>query len=264
MTAALGGTKKLLRRCKWALWKRLGGREIDAEANACLMRLRFTDGSARQIYFGEYETEETRLINRLARPGMIALDIGANLGYFTLQMARLAGPAGRVHAFEPNPEMFARLQDNVRLNPALDDGRIACHKQALGEADADAEFFCPVAGREGVGGLKDIQRAPVGKVIRVAVQPLDDFLAAQRVSRVDFVKMDIEGGELGVLRGASRMLAEQRPVILFEAYEDNTAHYNYRVFDILSYLEQRGYEVRQAGLSYNFIATPRGSTGARP
>ncbi len=114
-----------------------------------------------------------------------------------------------------------------------------------------------MAGREGVGGLKDIQRAPLGKVIKVAVQTLDRFLAEQSIARVDFIKMDVEGGELGVLRGAARMLKELRPTILFEAYEDNTAHYNYRVFDILSYLEQREYQVKQAGMSYNFIAIPR-------
>jgi hypothetical protein len=68
--------------------------------------------------------------------------------------------------------------------------------------------------------------------------------------------MDIEGGELDVLRGGARMLEILRPTILFEAYEANTAPYGYRVFEILSFLEQRGYIVKQAGMSFNFLAMP--------
>jgi FkbM family methyltransferase len=251
------GAEYFFRRCKWTLLKRLGAREIVADVNACRLRLKFSDGSARHMYFDEYEREETQRIAHIVRPGMTVLDIGANLGYFTLLIARLTESTGKVHAFEPNPEMFQRLEENVRFNPQLADGRIACHRLALGEKAAEAEFFCPVEGREGVGGLKDIQRAPLGKVIKVAVQTLDQFLAEHAVTRVDFIKMDVEGGELGVLKGATRLLKDLRPVILFEAYEDNTAHYNYRVFDILNYLEQRDYQVKQAGMSYNFIATPR-------
>jgi FkbM family methyltransferase len=253
----LNSAGRLLKRCKWTLLKRLGAREIVATVNDCKLRLRFSDGSARHMFFNEYEREETERIAQLVRPDMTVLDIGANLGYFTLQMARLAGGGGKIHAFKPNPEMFTRLEENVRFNPELADGRIKIHRLALGEKEGEAEFFCPITGSEGVGGLKDIQRAPLREVIKVSVQTLDDFLAEQKITRVDFIKMDIEGGELGVLRGAPRVLKEFRPTILFEAYEDNTAHYNYRVYDIQSYLEQREYQIKQAGMSFNFIATPR-------
>lgn len=221
------------------------------------LNLGFSDVSALEIYLGYYEPKETRLISDLVKPQMITLDIGANIGYFTMLMAHLVGSQGRVHAFEPNPDVLRKLEGNIALNSALRDGRITVHGVALGMEEGEAEFFCPNPGYEGAGGLKRTLRAPVAKVIRVPVQTIDGFISARGIQKVDFIKMDIEGGELDVLRGGDRLLAELRPTILFEAFELNTAPYGYRVFEILSFLEQRGYLVKQAGMSFNFLAMPR-------
>jgi hypothetical protein len=93
--------------------------------------------------------------------------------------------------------------------------------------------------------------------IQVPVATLDEVVERHRIRSLDFVKMDVEGGELDVLRGAAHVLTAMKPVLLFEAFELNAAPYGYRVYEILSYLEQRGYTVRQAGMSTNFIAVPR-------
>jgi len=244
-------------RCKWTLLKRLGDGRIHADVQGLRLALEFTDVSARQIYFGQYEKEEAECITGQVKPGMVTFDIGANLGYFTLLLARLAGPHGRVYAFEPNPAMQGRLAENILLNPGLDDGRIKLETVALGAQAGEADFFCPVQGHDGAGGLKDTRRAPLQKVIKVRVTALDEFVSARGVEKLDFIKMDVEGGELDVLRGAERVLSELRPVILFEACEENTAPYGYRVEGILSYLEQRGYSVKQAGGGYNFLAVAR-------
>ncbi len=250
-------TRGLLYRCRWSLLKRLGGRSIEARTPwGGRLRLDFANLSAWQMYFGVYEQDEVKHIGACLKPGMLALDIGANLGYFTLLMAHCAGPQGSVHAFEPNPHMQLRLEQNVALNPECA-ARVKIQKCALGGKKGEAEFYCPVNGREGTGGLKDTGRAPVERVIKVEVVTLDEFVAREGIEKIGFIKMDIEGGELDVLRGAADTLARMRPVILFEAYEENTAPYGYRVYDILSHLEQRGYMVKQAGSGYNFIAVPR-------
>jgi FkbM family methyltransferase len=222
------------------------------------LRVAFTDVSAPLIYFGQYEQEESGLIAHLVRPGMTVLDIGANIGYFTLLMASLVGPRGQVHAIEPNPIMLQRVEANIVLNPPLQDGRIKTHHLALGAKSGHADFFCPNTGHEGVGGLKDIKRAPLDQVIQVPVATLDGFVQAQGIEKLDFIKMDIEGGELDVLRGGERALRQLRPVWLFEACELNTAPYGYRAPEILSYLEQRDYRVKQAGAGDNFIGEPKG------
>jgi len=257
----LAGKQRLLnliRRLKWSLFRHLGRRSILFQADpGYRLRLEFSDLSALEIYLRRYEPEETRLILDLVKPHMVTMDIGANIGYFTLLMAHLVGSQGRVHAFEPNPVMLRKLEENIALNTAFRDDRVAIHRVALGATEGEAEFFCPRLGHEGLAGLRRTNRAPIANVIRVPVQTIDGFIRAHGIERVDFIKMDIEGGELDVLRGSHRLLAELRPAILFEAFESNTAAYGYRVFEILSYLEQRGYLVKQAGMSFNFLAMPR-------
>ena len=249
---------RYLRRLKWLVYKLLHRRSIVADdLLGFRLRLEFSDVSAPHIYFGYYEQEEASLVCKLVRPGVTALDVGANIGYFTLLIASRAGPQGKVHAFEPNPSMFKRLTENVLLNPEFTDGRVMLHQIALGVDAGEAEFFCPIVGHEGVGGLKDTERAPLSNIIRTPVQTLDGFVRDERIDRIDFIKMDVEGGELDVLRGGDRALAILRPTILFEACELNTTAYGYRVFEILNYLEQRNYIVTQAGMGQNFLATPK-------
>jgi FkbM family methyltransferase len=251
------GTKQF-HRLKWLISKRLRRQSIVCEhALGYRIRLEFSDLSASHIYFNRYEPEETEKIVKLVGPGMTVLDVGANIGYFTLLLAGRVGPSGRVHAFEPNPVLHNKLRENAALNPEYADGRIAFHREALGSYEGEAEFFCPIAGHEGVGGLRNTNRAPLSAVIRVPVQMLDAFVANEGITRLDFIKMDIEGGELDALRGAERTLRNLHPKLLFEAFEVNTEPYGYRVFEILSYLEQRDYIVKQAGMAPNFLATPK-------
>lgn len=242
----------------WAAARRLGCRTLTARTReGHRLKLRLQNPSAWPIYYGSYEPEETGLIGRLVKPGMVTMDVGANIGYFTVLMAHLVGPTGCVHAFEPNPRVCRELEFNIGLNPELKDGRIAVHNLALGSQNETADFFCPVSGQEGVGGLKDTRRVPVAGVIRVPVCTLDEVLQQHNLARVDFLKMDIEGGEFDLLRGSPRVLTELRPSILFEAYEVNTSAYGYRVFELLSFLEGQGYTVRQVGTGCNFHAEPR-------
>jgi FkbM family methyltransferase len=250
-------TKSSFRWFSYGLRRRLGAKKITIRTNwGSMLELHFTDISASPMYFGNYEEQETQKIVKHVKDGMTAFDIGANIGYFTLLMAELAGPSGCVFAFEPNPMMYSRLQSNIALNPQLDDGRVKAMPVALGKEEGLSSFFCPILGHEGVGGLKDVQRAPVSKAINVEVDTLDNIATKHNIKRLDFLKIDVEGGEYDIFKGSEYVLRELRPIILFEACELNTTPYGYRVFQELQYLEQRGYTVKQAGFGYNFIAVP--------
>lgn len=135
----------------------------------------------------------------LIKLGMTVFDIGANIGYFTLLMARLVSNAGQVYVFEPNPDMLNELIKNIKINPELSDGRIIIQKEALGNANGQKTFYCPIEGHQGVGGLKNTERAPLEKIITVKVNTLDDYIERNDIKKIDFIKMDIEGGELGRL-----------------------------------------------------------------
>jgi FkbM family methyltransferase len=241
----------------YGLRRRLGARKITIRTNwGSMLEVFFTDVSAFPMYFGNYEEQETQKIVKNVTRGMTAFDIGAHMGYFTLLMAELVGPNGCVFAFEPNPIMYSRLRSNIALNPQLEDGRVKTFPVALGKEKGLSSFFCPILGHEGVGGLKDVQRAPVSKRIHVDVDTLDSIIIKHNIKRLDFLKIDVEGGEYDIFKGSEYVLRELRPTILFEACELNTDPYGYRVFEELHYLEQRGYKVKQAGFSYNFVAVP--------
>lgn len=117
-------------------------------------------------------------------------------------------------------------------------------------------FFCPINGYQGVGGLKNTERAPIEKNISVKVPNLDDYIKKYEITKLDFIKIDIDGGELDVFNRAEYTLNNIRPIILFETNELNTEHYGYRVFDILLFLEEREYIVKKSWAE-NFLTIPR-------
>ncbi|HYF50209.1 MAG TPA: FkbM family methyltransferase [Planctomycetota bacterium] len=247
----------LMYRLRWSLLKRLGRRAITADLGAYRLNLEFSNVSARMMYYGTYESDEQHVILSRVREGMVALDVGANLGYFTLLMANLVGKSGRVYAFEPNPRMHATLSENIALNTELNDGRLQCASFALGGEAGRLQFFCPVAGHEGVGGLKNTQRAPLDRVVDVDVMTLDAFVEREKIARIDFIKLDIEGGELGFFKGATNTLRQMRPTILYEACDKNTSAYGYKATELHEFLKTLGYEISVAGSDENFLALPK-------
>jgi FkbM family methyltransferase len=161
-------------------------------------------------FFGAYEPEVQAQIERWLQPGERAIDVGANVGWHTLAMSARVGASGRVDAFEPNPTTRARLTSMIQANGLT---QVHVHAEALADCEGDLGFDAPDAGHvwDGTGHLT---RA-AGARQSVACTTLDGFVGAQG-ARVALVKIDVEGWELSVLRGAARTLAAHAPAILFE------------------------------------------------
>jgi FkbM family methyltransferase len=149
------------------------------------------------------------------RNGMTVFDVGANKGQMTLLFASLVGRSGRVVAFEPAPAEFASLERNVALN-ALDQ----VHLIAAAAADVDGELgFSYSAERPTQGKLHDVEPTyDAGRARTIAVRALrlDDVLKEEPPP--DFIKIDVEGGAGGVLRGAARILDEIGPDVYLELH----------------------------------------------
>lgn len=145
---------------------------------------------------------------RAVKPGMTVLDIGANIGVYALYLARLAGPTGRVYAFEPAPDLFAALDAARRLNRALNLQAFAC---GLGDRDAtlrlQRSFFNSGDNRLGAGGPF------AGDATAVPIRRGDDLLA--EAPSVDFIKIDVQGWELHALRGLEETLARSPAVQIY-------------------------------------------------
>jgi FkbM family methyltransferase len=147
----------------------------------------------------------TELIKEGLRPGMSVLDVGAHLGYLTLQAARAVGPSGRVYAFEPNPETLGYLRRNVRDNGAVD--RVRVLQVALSDAGGTAPFYVTPAGDE-----SRLYRHPTeARRVMARVARGDDVLPADLT--VDLVKLDVEGAELAALAGLERTLVAASPAL---------------------------------------------------
>jgi FkbM family methyltransferase len=190
-------------------------------------------------YFGNYESDDIEYLMRVLRPDDICFDVGANLGYYTVLMAK-AVPQGRVYAFEPDPFSHALLQLNVRIN-RLENVVINC--LALGERPGTSSFFrCTDSA---FNSLKDTARQAVSSVIEVHVTTLDEFVVANNVSRVDFVKVDVEGAEGLVLAGAKRLLQDsaRRPrMLLLELFDGNHEAFGDSEAEIVESLRRSHYE----------------------
>lgn len=158
--------------------------------------------------FGVYEPFETSLLERYVRPGDVVLDVGANIGYYTLLLARLVGPNGRVHAFEPEPSNFALLEKNVRENGYQN---VVLHQAAVGEASGTTQLFLSETnlGDHQLGGAGNGRRA-----VDVRQVNIDEILADEE-RPISFVKLDIQGAETGALRGMERALKRAGRLTIF-------------------------------------------------
>jgi FkbM family methyltransferase len=147
--------------------------------------------------------------------GGTAIDIGANLGEWTVPLARAVGPEGRLLAIEPAPRAAAALEKTLAANALRQAAVLRC---ALGEADGSAELAMPlvISARADTGTARVGPAAAGHETLEVALSRLDALVALHRLDRIDFIKIDVEGHERRVLDGASESLARFRPVLVVE------------------------------------------------
>lgn len=176
-------------------------------------------GPANLLNGGEYEADNLDVLLSFVRDDTVFLDIGANLGFFALMIARRVHRHGKVHAFEPNPEMTCLLKASAYINgfAGLDESdaaRIIVHNCGAGDADAQAEFWVPPYHTGGGVQAKGAPQPDATKFV-AQIRRLDDLFAPD--FRCNLVKIDVEGHEMEVLRGMKRLIARSPDIkILFE------------------------------------------------
>lgn len=162
-------------------------------------------------WLGTYELNKQERFVRHVRAGDVVWDIGANVGFYTLLSSWLAGPTGKVVAFEPLPRNLRFLRDHVKIN-ALTNVEII--DAAVSDRAGTAEF---VEGDDGAQGhLSDI--APGGKRHTVKLVSIDGLLSERDLPRPTLVKIDVEGAEAAVIRGARALLSESHPTIFLATH----------------------------------------------
>jgi FkbM family methyltransferase len=164
---------------------------------------------------GSFEPNEFAFVDRVLKPGMVFIDVGANDGYYTLFAARRVGPTGKVIAIEPSSRERAHLQRNLGRN-GLDSVHVVSAALGAKAGVVDLHLAHGVhAGHNTLGEFAhdDVERASSE---RVPLETLDSVVARHGLRRVDLVKIDVEGGEAGVIAGACTVLSSMRPMLLME------------------------------------------------
>ena len=188
---------------------------------------------------GEFEKEELAFVGRFVHPGMTVLDIGAHHGLYTLLASKRVGLSGRVFSFEPSPRERKALQIHKLLNRCKN---VSVAGVALGARAREAEFFVVQGHQTGCNSLRPPIVSGETTPVRVQVVRLDDWLEAHKIDRVDFIKLDVEGGELEALKGAEKLLERRpRPVILVEVQDLRTKSWGYRAKKIIEHLQGKGF-----------------------
>jgi FkbM family methyltransferase len=177
--------------------------------------------------------EEMPLLEKLVEPGMQILDVGANIGLYTLLLARLTEDSGRVFAFEPEPNLFSVLCENCAANEAVNVTPFQC---AAGDANGRATFqratFNSGDNRLGAG-------KPGAQPIEVEVARLDDVLPVQTVQ---FIKLDVQGHEVAALTGMQQVLASSPDVrVLFEFWPAGLRAANASPELLFKFFHERGF-----------------------
>jgi FkbM family methyltransferase len=195
------------------------------------------------IFLGNiYERQTRAALRKLVLPGALVLDIGANIGAHTLHLAESVGPSGHVMAFEPTDYAFRKLSRNLALNPTLAARVQACHcfLTANDEANVPGAIYSswPLAKQTGLHA-KHLGREMETQQARA--RSLDSILSEYADRKVQLVKLDVDGFECDVLRGATAMLRDARPIFVMELAPYVLEERGTSLDELLSFFVPNGY-----------------------
>ena len=177
---------------------------------------------------------EVAFLQSIARPGMRAIDAGANKGVTAIALAGQVGEAGHVYAFEPVPEYYAHLTENLSRNSLAN---VSPHRLALSNRVGRIRFYKH-------GGGSGITAADDAEMIWVQATTLAQFFADQKIGRIDLLNLDCEGSELLVFQGAKAILAAQTPRIFCEVHRGYLKRLGQSGTDVVTFLTKIGYDVQ--------------------
>jgi FkbM family methyltransferase len=191
---------------------------------------------------GAFEPSLIKFYEKRIRPGQTVLDIGANIGAHTMHFARAVGPTGRVVAVEATDYAYHKLGANLDLNPAIR-SRVSAQQvllaaSALAAKPAALHSSWPLdEGHE----LHPTHRGELKSVGGARVLALDELVREEKLTRIDWIKIDVDGNEWSVFQGAAKVLREMHPCIFMElapgCYEDEPRHFD----DLIELLLNHGY-----------------------
>jgi FkbM family methyltransferase len=231
-------------RGKWRLSHFVGGmlKLITSEADCypvpgARVSVPLNDRIGRLMWTGCYELELVTFLQCMLGPGSTFVDVGCNIGYFSIIGAALVGESGAVHSFEPDPDCFSRLEQNSRAY-----AWVRAYHSAVADCVGEITFYRSNKTTESGWGtvFNDGTARPR---LNVPVCTLDGCLANGQIEKIDVLKIDVEGGEYRVLLGGRTALEATRPVIWMEANQVCLSRDDRLVADLLTLLQEWRYSL---------------------
>ena len=222
------------------------------------------DVCSNSIFTDSFERAEWRFVRHFLKEGMTVLDIGAHHGFYTILASKRVGASGRVIAFEPSPGEQRRLSLHLKINHCTN---VKVEPFALAGQGGEATFFIVEGRNTAFNSLRPPAVSKPTKKITVGTSTLDNYIKKEHIDHVDFIKIDAEGAELEILRGAKCSFNQNCcPVIMAEVSDMRTEQWGYQASEIFDHLSERGYRwfvvnpegklepFRERGQLYNFVA----------
>lgn len=187
---------------------------------------------------GEFEPVQTKLFLESLKSGDTVFDIGANVGYYTVLASKKVGNKGKVYAFEPDPANLRLLRKNIELNKC---SNVQVVESAVDERNDTAVLTLDEANP----GENSLSRQKAGREILVKTITLDTFIRKEKIIKVDAIKVDIEGAEIGALMGGRKFFRQAKKVQLFIECNQNTLiQFNKTSDDLINMLKNLGFRLQ--------------------
>jgi FkbM family methyltransferase len=209
------------------------------------MKLDFRDQIQREILLRDvWDRPITEFVLANLSPGMVFIDVGANIGYFTLLAGQHLVHSGRVFAVEPNPSVAEQLRQNVARSGL---SNVTVVEAACSDSDERRPFYLADISHTGNTGQSSLSRenAQTETWVQVNCLTMDQLVESTKATRVDLVKIDVEGAEMSVLRGMTRTLTCFRPKLIVEIHPRNLESFGIKPVDVIGFVERFQYHVAQ-------------------
>lgn len=187
------------------------------------------------LYYGYDESSFDSVLKEL-KDASVIFDIGANIGTTALYFASM-NPKANIFAFEPHPDTFKRIEENIKLNPF---SNVSLNNLGLGESKQTLKLYEVNENNAGMNRILSEEKELPYKEIKI--NSLDDFCEEKAVTNIDFVKIDVEGYEYAVLEGGASMFKKSKPILVIELDDLNLRENNKSAKQLIDLLFSFGYK----------------------
>lgn len=188
------------------------------------------------LSFKSYESDELSMILNLLEPGMVFFDIGANIGWHTINIAS-QNETFKIYAFEPINATFNLLKENIYLNNLIN---VELFNIGLSDKSEDQIFYFDEHASAFTSSKNNLEKSNIMKITS-KVERLDDFLKKNYLTQLDFIKCDVEGAELLVFKGGLASIKKFQPMVMVEMVRKWTSNFNYHPNEIIQFFSDLNY-----------------------